>query len=160
MENKGQSAILVGYPKDHAGNVYRFFTLNKSSIVLLQDIQWMKKTWAQYGKEDESDCNSEEEEVPGLIEQTRRRNGSGAKGEDPTKYAKEMRPLFPEMKSPRHHPHTVCERSSSERPVLSHHSFLHQLNPAPLRSLGCFSEEDTLGSLQFDQVIRRYRNLS
>jgi hypothetical protein len=85
LKNRGRLATFIGYPNSsHAGNVYRFFTLDKKSIILSRDVQWMRKMWGEFSKtkqeqdlvdltdsdeddivEDEVDIEDEEEiEVP------------------------------------------------------------------------------------------------
>ena len=51
LENKGRPCVFVGYPtQNHAGNVYRFFTINKHSIIHSRNVQWMNQLWRQYAK--------------------------------------------------------------------------------------------------------------
>ena len=51
IDDKGKPCIFVGYPKlNHAGNVYRFFTLDTQSIIHSRDVQWMDMMYRQYAK--------------------------------------------------------------------------------------------------------------
>ena len=49
LDNKGRPCVFVGYPQHSpAGNVYRFFTIDKHSIIHSRDVKWMNQLWRQY----------------------------------------------------------------------------------------------------------------
>ena len=51
LDNKGRPCVFVGYPQhNHTGNVYRFFTIDKHSIIHSRDVQWMNQLWRQYAR--------------------------------------------------------------------------------------------------------------
>ena len=60
LENKGRPCVFVGYPThNNAGNVYRFFTLDKQSIVHSRDVQVMNQMLRQYAKHANQPANAD-----------------------------------------------------------------------------------------------------
>ena len=47
LNNKGSTAIFIGYSTRHGTNVYRMFNLTTQSIIISRDITWLK---VKYGK--------------------------------------------------------------------------------------------------------------
>ena len=48
LDTRGRSGIFVGYPDDHAGNMYRFINTQTKKIILCRDVQWLNSFWKQY----------------------------------------------------------------------------------------------------------------
>ena len=50
MENRGESCIFVGYPKDHGSEVFRVYKLKTKSVVVSRNVRWMNIMYGDYIK--------------------------------------------------------------------------------------------------------------
>jgi hypothetical protein len=50
LEDRGRTAMFIGYSDDHEGNVYRFVNIKTYKIVLSRDAQWLNILWKDYIK--------------------------------------------------------------------------------------------------------------
>ena len=41
IEGRGRTAMLVGYPADHTGDVYRLIHIKTGQIILRRDVRWL-----------------------------------------------------------------------------------------------------------------------
>lgn len=48
LDNRGFPAIFVGYPINHAKDVFQFFTIDKKSIILSRNITWLNLNYGQF----------------------------------------------------------------------------------------------------------------
>ena len=51
LDTRGRAGIFVGYPDDHAGNVYRLINIQTKKIILSRDVQWLNSFWNKYKKQ-------------------------------------------------------------------------------------------------------------
>ena len=51
LDTSGRTGIFVGYPDDHAGNVYRLINIQTKKIILSRDVQWLNSFWNKYKKQ-------------------------------------------------------------------------------------------------------------
>ena len=82
LDTRGRTGIFVGYPDDHAGNVYRFINIQMKKIIFSRNTQWLNSFWKEYKKRkydskklvdefyshDEDDQTQEESETEELKE--------------------------------------------------------------------------------------------
>ena len=71
LEDRGSPALFVGFPEDHAEDVYSMIKLENKSAVKSRDIIWLGQTYAEYkgiktvvreiSREDNSDSDSDDE---------------------------------------------------------------------------------------------------
>ena len=102
FDTRGRTGIFVGYPDDHAGNVYRFINIQTKKIVLSRDIQRLNSFWKEYKKRkddskklidefysyDEDDQTQEESETEEIKEsetEETKNNGNGNNTENQKK---------------------------------------------------------------------------
>ena len=50
MDNKGFPAMFVGYPQNHAPDVYQMYNWVKRSLLLSRNVVWLDKTYAEFNK--------------------------------------------------------------------------------------------------------------
>jgi hypothetical protein len=48
LEDRGRTCMFVGYAHNHAGDVYRMFTLDTQKVIMSRDIIWLNKVYGQY----------------------------------------------------------------------------------------------------------------
>ncbi|KAL7568636.1 hypothetical protein ACA910_022734 [Epithemia clementina (nom. ined.)] len=48
LDPRGRACLLIGYAKDHAGDVYKFYNMSTGKIVVSRDVQWLDKMWAEF----------------------------------------------------------------------------------------------------------------
>ena len=48
LDTLGRTGIFVGYPDDHAENVYRIINIQMKKIILSRNIQWLNSFWKEY----------------------------------------------------------------------------------------------------------------
>ena len=53
LDDKGIVGIFVGYPEEHASDVYRMWCPSANGIRLSRDITWLKKSCGKYMKKKE-----------------------------------------------------------------------------------------------------------
>jgi len=78
LEDRGKVCMFVGYPSNHACDVYKMFNLQTMRVFKSRDIIWLKKSYGDWGKkvqfaeEDPSDEEELEQEGRKLQMSTRR----------------------------------------------------------------------------------------
>jgi hypothetical protein len=50
LDNKGFPAMFVGYPQNHAPDVYQMYNWVKRSLLLTRNVVWLGKTYAEFNK--------------------------------------------------------------------------------------------------------------
>ena len=48
LTNRGMPCIFIGYPEDHAPNVYQFLKLDTESMILSRNVIWLNKSYGEY----------------------------------------------------------------------------------------------------------------
>jgi hypothetical protein len=48
LSDRGFPAIFIGYPKDHAADVFEFFNYKTKAKILSRSVTWMNKNYAEY----------------------------------------------------------------------------------------------------------------
>ena len=48
LEQRGKTAMFVGYADDHTGNVYSFIHLKTQHVILTREARWMNIMWKAY----------------------------------------------------------------------------------------------------------------
>ena len=48
LDTRGKTSMFVGYADDHAGDVYRFITIQTKKVILSRDEQWLNLFWKHY----------------------------------------------------------------------------------------------------------------
>ena len=64
LEDRGKVCMFVGYPSNHACDVYKMFNLQTMRVLKSRDIIWLKKSYGDWGKKvqfAEEDTSDEEE---------------------------------------------------------------------------------------------------
>ena len=78
LEDRGKVCMFVGYPSNHACDVYKMFNLQTMRVFKSRDIIWLKKSYGycgkkvQFAEEDPSDEEELEQEGRKLQMSTRR----------------------------------------------------------------------------------------
>ena len=48
LEDRGTTAMFVGYSNNHPSDTYRFINLRTKKLIMSRDYRWLEKSWAQY----------------------------------------------------------------------------------------------------------------
>ena len=48
LTNRGMPCMFIGYPEDHAPNVYQFLKLGKASLILSRNAIWLNQSYGEY----------------------------------------------------------------------------------------------------------------
>ena len=48
LDDQGLPGLFVGYPVDHASNVYKLFSINTEKIILSRNVIWIKKNYSKW----------------------------------------------------------------------------------------------------------------
>jgi hypothetical protein len=48
LENRGTTAMFVGYSNDHPSDTYRFINIKTRKLLISRDVKWLGKTWGEY----------------------------------------------------------------------------------------------------------------
>ena len=57
LSDRGIECMFIGYSDDHAANVYKFFNLNKQSVIMSRNVIWLKQNYGDYRKIKEEDIH-------------------------------------------------------------------------------------------------------
>ena len=50
LTNRGIPCMFIGYPEDHAPNVYQFLKLESETMILSRNVTWMNQSYGDYKK--------------------------------------------------------------------------------------------------------------